>query len=146
MMKLCMPYSSCSRRAGLTLIEVVAAVAILGVVLGGVMVAKARHSRQIAHARATMELVRAADDLLASWFIDPAGVPVGRSGTREGDPTVVWKTRVRDEEPIERIGARVVRVEVALQGQPGAVAVQGAAEPVVIDLVLPPDERSGGRE
>jgi prepilin-type N-terminal cleavage/methylation domain-containing protein len=39
------------RRGGLTLIEVVAAIAILGAILVGIVLAKARHTHQLALAR-----------------------------------------------------------------------------------------------
>jgi hypothetical protein len=127
----------------------VAAVAILGTVLVGIVLAKARHTRQLARAQRLSAAVRAADELIAAWWTSPAGVPVGAWGVAGTDGSLAWETRQVPNGPIERLGARVVRVEVreAAPRAPGSPAVaQGdsprrADEPLVaVELVLPSPE------
>lgn len=126
-----------SRLRGLTLIEVIAAIAILGTVLVGVVLSKARHTRQIALTRQHAAVVDAADALITGWWTSPEGVPIGGSGTIDGEESLRWETRVVGNPAVEGMGARVVRVEIhpsaADAHRPGR-----RGEPLVaVDLVLP---------
>ena len=105
-------WCGCSRRGGLTLIEVVAAIAILGTVLVGIVIAKARHTHQLARAHRLDLAVGAADDLIAGWWLSEAGVPVAADGPIEGQPLMNWQTVVAPNAAIEQLGARVVRVSI----------------------------------
>ena len=130
------------RARGLTLIEVVAAIAILGTLLVGVVLAKSRHTRQLERARAQAGAVQAADALIADWWTRPQGVPIDDRGTVPGDPDLSWRTRLVDNRSVAALGARVVRVEV----YPGRDAPRRArsgedhAALVVVDLVVPDPE------
>jgi len=131
-------WTTCStgcRAAGLTLIEVVAAIAILGAILTGIVVAQSRHLRQIAATQRTDRAIAAADALLERWWADPRTLPVGASGRLE-DAALRWVTREVASEPIEAIGARVVRVAF----HPAGAQAPGdeSSEPMfVVDLVMP---------
>ena len=129
-----------SHRLGLTLIEVVAAIAILGTVLVGITLSQSRHTRQLAAANRQSALADAADQLLAGWWTRPDGVPLGESGTlRVDQQTYAWQTRLRGNDELARWGARVVRVSVApFAGERGG-AVSDVAEDrrIDVDLVLP---------
>jgi len=129
--------SRCSRAAGLTLIEVVAAIAILGTILVGIVLAKSRNTRQLAEARRTAEVVRHADALLADWWADEAGVPPDAAGVIDADPTLAWRTRLVANPPIEQLGARVVRVEVIDTAPvvPGTGAGEADRVMVTVDLI-----------
>jgi len=126
-----------SRAAGLTLIEVVAAIAILGTVLVGIVVAQSRHTHQVARARQQQAAVEAADRLIADWWSSEAGVPIDGEGVISPAGGLRWTTRPVANRPIERLDARVVRVEL----WPVEEAVQAPftpPEPLVrVDLVLP---------
>ncbi len=128
-----------SRPAGLTLIEVVAAIAILGTILVGVVLAKARHTRQLALTARREVAVRLADELLSQWWTGGDGVPVGVSG-EDANASLAWRTRRVPNPPIERLGARVVRLEVRdILGGPEAEGLDDADRMLVdVDLVLPP--------
>lgn len=132
--KACMP---ASRQRGLTLLEVVAAIAILGTILVGVVLAKARHTRQIAEARQLRGLVEVTDDLLTGWWADKDGVPIEESGEVMRGGTYVWATRRIANVAVEELGARVVRVEVREQPAEQGVG-PGDRDPVVmaVELVL----------
>lgn len=128
----------------MTLIEVVAAIAILGTVLVGVVIAKSRHTRQIARAQRTHAAVRAADDLIASWWLSAEGVPIGAHGVIEADHTLAWRTRLIDNAAVLRLGAQVVRVEVrdaatspAAQESADMHALEADKPLVVVELLLP---------
>ena len=123
-------------RAGLTLIEVVAAVAILGTILVGVVLAKSRHTHQLALAERKMAAVRAADELIAGWWTG-SGVPIGGSGMVEGYEALFWQTRVVPNEAVGKLGASVLRVELFESG--ASEAARGNADDtlVTVDLVLP---------
>jgi len=128
-------WTNCSRRSGLTLLEVLAAVAILGTILVGVVMAKSRHTRQLAATGRLDAAVRAADELIAAWWASPNGVPVDQSGELGTEGSLTWRTRVVANKEIEALGARVVRVEV----RPRAIAAWEATDrsAVEVDLVLP---------
>lgn len=127
-----------SPRSGLTLLEVLAAVAILGTILVGVVMAKSRHTRQMAATGRQDAAVRAADELIAAWWASPRGVPIGESGGCGADGSLRWQTGVVANKEIEAMGARVVRVEV----RSSSASVDGQARPgVAVDLVLPDPNR-----
>lgn len=108
---------------GLTLIEVVAAIAILGTVLVGITLSQSRHTRQLAAAKQQSAAAHAADELIADWWTTDAGVPLEASGVFETDGRrYAWETRLRDNPQLARRGARVVRVTV------GPVAHQSGGE------------------
>jgi prepilin-type N-terminal cleavage/methylation domain-containing protein len=133
----------CSRRAGLTLIEVVAAIALIGTLLTAMVLARSRHVHQLAVADQQDRLVHAADALISRWWADAAGVPVGASGTIDGDPPLRWSTQVIANRPIERLSCRVVRITVQRVADPQAVGA-AVTEPVVVDIVLPDPEAVEG--
>ena len=120
----------CSR-AGLTLIEVVAAVAILGTILVGVVLARSRHTHQLALAGRQRQVVRVADELIAGWWAG-SGVPINASGKIPGHDSLFWKTRETSNRAINKLGARVVRVELR-----EARESRSADALVRVDLVLP---------
>ncbi len=102
------------KRAGLSLVEVVAAIVILGTILVGVVLAKARHTRQLALAQQQQTAVRAADELLSGWWVSREGVPTEGRGQLATQPGMVWETRLVENGEVQRLGARVVRLEVRL--------------------------------
>jgi prepilin-type N-terminal cleavage/methylation domain-containing protein len=104
--------SRCWRPAGLTLIEVVAAITILGTILAGVVLAKSRHTRQLSLTQRRNVAVRAAGDLITGWWTSPSGVPTDSSGAVQADPSLVWQTRQVENDQMHRLGAVVVRVEI----------------------------------
>ena len=134
--------SPCSARRGLTLLEVVAAIAILGSVLVGLVLAKAKHTHQLATAQKQSQAVRLLDDLIASWWTGGSGgngVPVGESGVIGADGAWAWETRLVANPAIEKLGACVVRVEMRDTGarRRESSGSRDTADLVVVDLVLP---------
>lgn len=116
------------RRRGMTLIEVVAAVVILGTILAAIMVARAKHVRQLAEARDLERVVEVADELIGRWWLSEEGPPVNGRGSASADGQIVWRTYWVSDPGVRTLGGRVLRVEVQMEGEgPG----------VVVDLVVP---------
>lgn len=95
----------------LTLIELVAALAVLGVLLAGVLTAKSRLQTQWVSAEATLAAVDGADALLEGW-LSAHELPINASGDVPGEAGLVWETRALEDEAAERLLAEVVRVSI----------------------------------
>lgn len=130
-------YLHTSRRDGLTLIEVVAAIAILGTILVGVVMAKAKHTRQMATSQRQMVAVRAADELLSAWYSSRQGVPVGAHGVMLTNPSLKWETRVVENQTATRLRARVVRFEVTDMESGDSLMDTSSNAFVAVELLLP---------
>ncbi len=137
----CLP---CSRRAGVSLIEVIAAIAIMGTILAGVVMSKARHTRQIALTQRTQQAVLATDQLITNWWASKEGVPVGTSGTIS-DGLLAWETYTIPDRKMQALSARVVRVSVYenVVDEQAAVTLDAL---VTVDLVLPDPEATKERK
>jgi prepilin-type N-terminal cleavage/methylation domain-containing protein len=88
-----------SRRQGLTLIEVVAGLALLGGLLSGILMAYGRHVVQVRHAELRLQATAAADRLLALWFGGfERGLRRHGDGRVPGDKRLRWRTHLLDLE------------------------------------------------
>jgi prepilin-type N-terminal cleavage/methylation domain-containing protein len=100
-------------RRGMTLIELLAGLVVLGTVLASVTIARGRFVRQWSEAQQRLEATRAVDAMVAGWLSGPrAKVPIGVRGTVPGMKQHVWQTTVRPDKAAEAVGASVVRLEV----------------------------------
>src|SRR5436190_9188313 len=81
-----------ARRLAMTLVEVVAGLALLGTLLAAVLVVRARYAHQSAAAERRLQAVAAADALLSAWHRDPPSLPRSGSGHVEGDAQLAWRT------------------------------------------------------
>lgn len=128
--------SSCSRRAALTLLETVAALALLASLLAGILAAKSAFVRQWSKANQRTAAVAAADKLLANWWLEPRLLPRSAEGEIAGSPSLLWRTRPISNAGIEQLGGQAVRLEI-FSREPGG----GSAAPLVaactVDVVLP---------
>ncbi len=134
--------SPCSRRAGLTLIEVIAAITILGTLLVGIVLAHARHTHQIALTQRKQLAARVADEMIGRWWTRPEGMPIGEAGVVDAAPSLVWETRIVANPPIERLGARALRLEIREADPPRWQVEAGDETLVQVDLVLPEAARA----
>lgn len=94
------------RNEGLTLIEVIASIALLGSILVSMLLAHSRLVRQSVRAERTRQATTLADDLLADWFVNGT-VPLSGSGTIPNHPEFRWEVR-----PIQ--GIRSLPVEASI--------------------------------
>lgn len=79
---------------GFTLLEVLAALVVLGTLMTGAMLAKSRYARQTALAERKLEAIRSVDDLLQGWWGEHPDVPQAGHGTLAGG-AMTWQTRTQ---------------------------------------------------
>ena len=104
---------SCRRR-GLTLIEVVAGIAILATLLVSILVAHKIHAEQLRKAQQRLAAIEELDRLLAEWSATGTWQPVGTEGELE---ELQWRVVASDARVPDELGAEIVRVEVFRQNQ-----------------------------
>ena len=132
--------SAPSQRAGLTLIEVIAAIAILGTLLVGIVLARTQHTRQLALATRKDAAIQAADELIASWWTNQEGIPINSSGYIPTDSTFAWRTQIIPNPEIEQTGAQAVRIEIT-DTSPTLPQHPSINMPLVtVEVVLPIEE------
>ena len=127
----------------MTLLEVVAGLALLASLLGALVMARARYARQAAAADRRVEAVAAADALLAGWHQDPRSLPRESSGSGAvaGDRRLAWRLRPVANAGVEELGGRVVRLEV-LDERVAPPPVLVAVETVVAEPAQSPTTAS----
>jgi prepilin-type N-terminal cleavage/methylation domain-containing protein len=117
-------------RRGTTLVEVIAALVILGTILSALLIARGRFSRQKLVAQRRLEAVHALDQLIDHWMTGPASaVPVQSSGALSDSSNQIWRMHLVPNPAAARLGTRVVRVD---------VIDPSLREPILtLDLLLP---------
>lgn len=86
------------RHHGLSLVEVVASIALLGGILVSMLTAHSRLVRQVQRSDMIRTATTLADDQLAEWFVN-SQCPVSGSGVIETNPEFQWSTRVVRQVP-----------------------------------------------
>jgi hypothetical protein len=121
----------------MTLVEVIAGLALLGSVLVAMLMARAGYMRQTARANRRLQAIAAADALLTAWHRDPAALHPGSGGELPGDGQLSWRSRLVPSAEADGLGARVVRLEV-LDERPSA-----SASPVLatVEFLVEPEDR-----
>ena len=79
-------------RNALTLVEVVASIALISAILVGMLMAHARHQRQIKLAKDIKLAAQLADKKLADWFLDETPIHAGGSGEFSDNVNFFWRT------------------------------------------------------
>jgi prepilin-type N-terminal cleavage/methylation domain-containing protein len=125
-----------SARRGLTLVEVLAALVLLGTILTGLVMAKSHHTRQLARTAARQTAVRRVDELITRWWTSSQGVPIDQRGTVDGESSWIWETRLVQNDALQTLGTRVVRVIVRPASGDIGIATDDQ-EAISVDLVLP---------
>lgn len=103
----------CRRGAeALTLIEILASLALLGSLLAATLLARGQMARQWLKAHEKHEAVQVADELLEAWWsAGPATVPRHDHGYVE-DSTLAWRTEPVEAEALADLEAELIRLEV----------------------------------
>src|SRR5437763_958795 len=100
--------SSKTHRPGVTLIEVLAGLVILGTLLVSIAAARGRFARQWVEADRKLSAVRAADKMLADWMSGAEqNIPVQSQGDLAGVPKCSWRTREVRSQGAEDLRSRV---------------------------------------
>src|SRR3954463_11233756 len=97
-----------AKRRGVTLVEVLAGLILMGTVLASVLIARGRFVRQWAQAEQRLAATRAADAMMSRWMSGPPqAVPVPAQGPVDGLAGYVWRTRSLVSREADAIGADV---------------------------------------
>ena len=132
------PRTSWRRRSGVTLIEVLAALALLGSLAVAMVLSRGRLVEQHQRAEQKMQAIDIADQLLAQWWAsEPKAIPVNTSGPVEGHQDWVWETASYQQRALQPFDAHIVRLRIV-----DASALGEPVELTSIDVVVPLD--SGG--
>ncbi len=133
--------SDCSTKAGLTLVEVLAALALLSTLLVGTLMAHSRHAEQIRRSRRTLDALRRVDELLYRWMATDGLIPRTATGSlpgegESGEDEWIWRTRLLSRDHCQSLKVDVVRLEVFPRRE------AAARQPVVaLDLAVPAAQR-----
>src|SRR5438477_12650677 len=102
------------RARGVTLIEALAGLVILGTLLVSITIARGRFVRQRALAEQKIAAAAAVDAMVAKWMAGSgAAMPISASGPLEGLPNHIWRTRVIEKK--SNLEASIIRLEVTNQ-------------------------------
>lgn len=138
-------YTRSSRlwRPGLTLIEAMAAMALLGGLLVTLIVAGGRFSRQRGRAARCLEATALADRLLESWWDDLEEFPRHDRGDVPGASGWRWRTASvvqadsDNEEALDAMGVETIALELFAPEH-----VEGEPPDVRVELLLPAEKSS----
>jgi type II secretory pathway pseudopilin PulG len=119
----------------MTLIEVLAALAILGFVLVSIVTCRARYVHQFSLARAKLDAIAAIDQLFAQARQKQGPFDISATGAIPGHPEWMLRRKVLVDDPDGLEGFQVVRLSV----QP---IEQSGHDIVAIDLVVPEPRRT----
>jgi prepilin-type N-terminal cleavage/methylation domain-containing protein len=125
---------------GLTLIEVMAGLAILGTLLASLVVARGRYLHQWTLAGQKQQAVQAADQLLAGWWADPQKFPRQQAGELPKS-NLQWRTSVLDSKSATDLKVQIIRLELFEKRENAdRIATDGEKQsPLVqVDVVLNP--------
>ena len=131
----------CSRRwaSGLTLVEAACAMALLGSLLVGILLAGARLARQQGRAERRIEAAGIADALLVGWWAKRDEFPRADAGAVPGRYGWRWRTQVVAGDDADAMNAEVVALEVFA---PHATPEDAPA--IRVEVLLPKEKRKSG--
>lgn len=127
------PCRTSSRRPGMTIIEVLGALVLLATVLVSVLAAQARFTAQNARAERRLAAVRAAEELLRRWWVQPAQLPRSGRGVVAGADQMVWHTSTTAPPQLAEHDLQILRLEI-LGARAGAA--DGAQLLAAVELVV----------
>ena len=100
------------RRDAFTLIEVVAALVLMGSVLAGSLLAFSRHRRQLDVAEKRLEATVVADQLISELSALEDGIPNQSRGRIAGKPNWFWQTAPVGTTMIASVPMQVIRLQI----------------------------------
>jgi prepilin-type N-terminal cleavage/methylation domain-containing protein len=109
--------SSVRRRRGLTLIEVVAATALLGTILVAALVSFSSHRAQVLRASSKHQAIQAMDVLMVDLFSKTDWTKYPTSGGCPDAPALMWRSSIHtagavgDDWPVRRIRFEIVSTD-----------------------------------
>lgn len=123
------------RSTGLTLVEVLGALTLIGVLVVSLIVGRAQAQRQHTLSQQHRKAVAVADALLTRWWSDPRNFPYASNGVVNDSVQWTWRTQIVPDEKAEALGARIVRLTIRRTDQ-----ADNAPPLVSVDLLMPKEE------
>ncbi len=111
-------------KRGLTLLEVIVALVLMGGVVVSTLLAFSTHRRQLALATERIEATRLADTLLSQLRGRRGGIPLERFGEVPGKPGWFWQTRSVGRAVLADVPMRVIRFEIRRRDAPRSPLVR----------------------
>ena len=99
-------------RRGLTLLEVIVALVLMGGVVVSTLLAFSKHRAQLALASQRIEATEIADALVLQLDGRRGGIPDAAVGTVPGKPNWFWQTRPIGDAVLASVPLRVIRLEI----------------------------------
>lgn len=131
--------ASWRRRCGVTLIEVLASLALLGSLAVAMVLSRGRLVDQHRSSEQKLEAVQAADELLTQWWSgEVKQVPVDASGVLAHHPGWTWQTQLIPTRSQNSYDAQIVRLTILNGSELGQLV-----ELTSVDLVMPRQAESG---
>lgn len=119
-------------RPAMTLIEVLAGLALLAALLGGIVSVKVRWARQARVTEQRRLAIRASDELLSAWWLDLGAFPRSSQGLAPGRPGLMWRTEPLANPSVVALGGEVVRLDVR-----DVLAAEDAPPLARVEVVIP---------
>ncbi len=108
--------SSNARRSGLTLVEAVLGMFLLGTLLVAMIHSFGQQRAQILHASAKLNAAQAADELLSEWMSGSGTLPLNQSGT--WNERWSWRTRLVRRTIVLSVPMNIVALEIREADRP----------------------------
>jgi len=104
--------SKTSSRQGLTLLEVIAGIALISTLFVGLLLAMSRHGKQLQLAQLQLSATEAADQLLDNWYSELGSVPTSGKGVITSQPELAWQTTSIGTVTIGTVQFTIVRLAI----------------------------------
>lgn len=109
------------QRRGLSLVEVIAALVLMGAVVTSALLAFSSHRRQLSIARQRLEAVGVAEELLPQLMTRRQGLKAGQEGPIAGRPDWFWQTSLVGTTVVATLPMHVIRFEIRSKTDPKTV-------------------------
>ncbi|MHB8974217.1 MAG: prepilin-type N-terminal cleavage/methylation domain-containing protein [Pirellulaceae bacterium] len=134
-------YLNFCRRRGLTLLEVVTALALLSTLLVAMLVAFQKNAARIRAELTVRNVVASVDEMLQDWAQQGIYPPVPGEGPLPGSDCFNWETRLVSRQFRTTLGLDIVRLEVR-----AAQATNRSAPLLALELPVPGSSEEAPRE
>ncbi|WP_182866110.1 type II secretion system protein [Rhodopirellula sp. JC639] len=119
------------RRRAFTLLELIVALALMGSLLVGSMLAFSRHRKQLSMADKQLEAARVADRLVHQFTAQQGGFPIAARGAVVGNSGWIWQTSPVGSTSLATVPMQVVRFQIM------EIDGNSTTPLVAVDLVKP---------
>jgi type II secretory pathway pseudopilin PulG len=129
-----------NRTRGVTLVETVAALALLGTLVALSFSSRSNINKQYTHANLKFQATELADQQIQHWHDTVPTPPLRESGPMIGHPDWTWRTTVINDPDLLPLKLSILHLQIfaptALRSEPGPV--------LTLELVIPAEDRRNG--